>query len=96
VRGLGLSTPFLLGFTRAIFRELLSEQLIEVQVGSEDLVIAYVADFLRDVPEGNSLISSLARGFIMCPYVDELYADNDQLKLMVQGLESAALSWTGE
>ena len=91
-----MSTPFLLGFTRAILRELLSEQLIEVQVGAEDLVIAYVADFLRDMPEGNSLISSLARGFIECPYVDELYADNHQLKLMVQGLESAALTWTGE
>jgi len=91
-----LSTPFLQSFTRAILRALLSEALIEIQVGTEELVIAYVADFLGGVPEGGSLISSLARGFIQCPYVEELYADNDHLKLMVQGLESAALTWVGE
>jgi len=87
-----VSTPFLQSFVRAILRELLSEQLIEVQVGSEDLVILFVADFLGGVPEGNSLISTLARGFILCPHVDELYADNDQIKRMVQNLGSTALT----
>ena len=88
-----MSTPFLVGFTRAIVARILAERLLDVTWGGEERVVQFVAGELATVPHGGSLISSLARALIRCPDVQELYADDTQLKGLVQDLESTPATW---
>jgi hypothetical protein len=88
-----VSTPFLIGFARVLLVQLLAEKLIEVQPGHEDRVILYVADYLAQAGEGASLVSSLARALLTCPQVVELYAEDRDLKRVVQELEGTPALW---
>ena len=88
-----MSTPFLVGFTREIVARLLAEGLLDVTWGGEERVIRFVAGELAAVPPGGSLITSLARSLIRCPDVQELYADDERLKGLVQDLESTPATW---
>ena len=87
-----MSSPFLVGFSRAVLDALQREDLVEVREGRRDHAARYVAGHLASVERG-SLISSLARGLIACPDIDELYADDDRLKQIVTDLESTPTAW---
>jgi hypothetical protein len=88
-----LSTPFLVGFSRAVLVDLLDQRLIEVHPGREDRVILFVAEFLASVPEGGSLVSSLSKAYLASPDVVELYADDAVLKGVIQDIQSTPAAW---
>lgn len=88
-----LSTPFLRGFSRAVLAELIAQGQIETMPGHEEAVALFVAEYLGAVPSGGSLITSLARALILCPHVEELYADDQTLKQVVQELQSTPATW---
>ena len=81
-----MSTPFLTGFTTRVLSDLLAGGHVEIVAGSEGRVVAFVADGLHGLGEGNQLVSSLVNALIRCPDVVELYIDNEQLKDVITGL----------
>ncbi len=80
-----MSTPFLHGFSRAVVDALLAEGLLEVADGARDRVIAHAARVLAEA-EHRSLVSTLAGALVGCPETLELYADDEQLKQLIQDL----------
>lgn len=79
-----MSTAFLLAFSEAIIATLLDEREIEIVSGRERAVIRYLATELHAQGASQSLISFIARLLLACPDVEELYADNDRLKALVE------------
>lgn len=88
-----MSSPFLIGFTRVLLVQLLAQELIEIEAGNEDRVILFVARHLGEVREGGSLVSSLVRAFLTCPEVVELYAEDADLKRVIQDLDGTPAGW---
>ena len=81
-----MSTTFLMGYSTALVHALLEDELLEVTEGAEPSVVAFVAGYLAEHRDGQSLISLTARALLACGEVDELYADNERLKEVVDGL----------
>lgn len=88
-----MSTPFLVGFSRALLVDLLGRELIEVTPGREDRVILYVAEYLASAPHGASLVSSLSKAYLSCPEVVDLFADDAELKAAIEDLEGTPTAW---
>lgn len=81
-----VSTPFLYQFSVVVVRRLLEGDRLEVAAGQEDLVARFVADALADAKEGSSLVSTLTRALLASPDVEELYADEDELRELINDL----------
>ncbi len=81
-----MSTPFLVGFAEAVVSLLLDAGLVEIHSGARSRVVVFVADWLSTEARGGSLLTHLERALLACPDVDELYADVDDLKRLVDGL----------
>lgn len=88
-----MSTPFLVGFSRALLADLLGRGLIEVVPGRQDRVILYVAEYLASAPQGASLVSSLTKAYLSSPDVVEVFADDAELKQAIEDLESTPAAW---
>jgi hypothetical protein len=54
--------------------------------GGETRAMLYVANALAAAGEGRQLLSSLEKALLECPEVNELFADRDTLKVVVEGL----------
>ncbi|MEN0064771.1 MAG: hypothetical protein AAGA48_21680 [Myxococcota bacterium] len=81
-----MSSTFLLGFSQAVVDQLRARTWVELREGSADRVVSYIAQRLSESREGSSLISTLERALLACPDVEELYADLDSLKDLVDEL----------
>lgn len=80
-----MPTPFLETFAVAVVTRLVDADLVVLR-GPPDAVAAFLAeDLARDVP-GRSLLSTLATALIRCPDVDELFAEDEDLKHIVETL----------
>ena len=82
-----MSTPFLTGFVTRVVVALLAGGHLEVVPGSEERVIAFVAGKLSSSSQGSQLIDSLSRALIVCPEVEELFIDDDDLKELITELQ---------
>ena len=81
-----MSTPFLLTYASALVSSLLEKGLIELRAGHEPRVVEFLAEYLHVRARGGSLISSTGRALEICPDVEELYADDAELKEVVDSL----------
>lgn len=81
-----MSTPFLYRFSAVVVRRLLDGERLEVVAGREEEVVRFVADALTDAREGSSLVSTLTRALLASPDVEELYADEDELKELINDM----------
>ena len=81
-----MSVPFLARFVEQVLGRLMERGQIEIEAGSEARVIHEVAGALGGLGHGHSLISSLSRALLACDAVHELYADDDQLKMLISDL----------
>ncbi len=87
-----MATAFLLQFSGAVVGRLHAEEQLELAHGaSEAEVSAWVAEFLGARAAHTSLISSLARALVACPGVEELYADDEQLRELVNDVPASVL-----
>lgn len=82
-----MSTPFLTGFANALVVTLLERDLLEVQAEQGGRVVRYLADHLGTHARGGSLLSNVEAALLSCPEVEELYADIDSLKVVVEDLD---------
>lgn len=81
-----MATPFLVGFSQRVIVRLLDERLVDLVPGGETRAMLYVANALAAAGEGRQLLSSLEKALLECPEVNELFADRDALKVIVEGL----------
>lgn len=83
-----MSTPFLFHFAGALIQALQERGLLELvdQEHAERNAVQFVADELDTRARGGSLISATSRALLRCPFVDELFADDDEIKALVQDL----------
>jgi hypothetical protein len=81
-----MSTPFLTAYATALVLALLERELLEVAEGRAEAVVRFLAEDLHVRGRGGSLISSTSRALLACPDVLELYADDEELKALVESL----------
>lgn len=81
-----VSTPFLYRFSLIVVGRLVERRRLEVVAGHEEHVVRFVADALTEAREGSSLLSTLTRALLSSPDVEELYADEDELKELINDL----------
>jgi hypothetical protein len=86
-----MSSPFLLGFVEAVVGRLVTDDRIEIRAGGEAEVVRVIAARLATATQGESLISTLSSALIACEFVEELYADDAELKDLVTDLPRTAL-----
>lgn len=84
-----MSSVFLLRFAMHLVRRLVAEDLLELRPGSEEDVIAWVADHLGRL-QHESLIRGVSQALVTCEAVEELWADDDDLKRVIAELDPAA------
>ena len=75
--------PFLVRVVEQVLARLVEHGQIEIEAGSEARVVHEVADALGGLSHGHSLISSLSRALLSCEAVEELYADDEELKTLI-------------
>lgn len=81
-----MTTPFLLGFAESLVDRLLAAELIELTADGRDRVIVHLGTVLHEEGEGRSLVSLTATALLASEHVEELYADDEQLKELMEGL----------
>ena len=87
-RAAGMSTPFLMGFATSLVHRLHAEGLLDIADGHHERVAVYVANYLGTVARGGSLLSSVEAALLACDEVEEIYADLDALKAVVEDLQA--------
>ena len=83
-----MSTPFLVGFAETVVDRLTADHLVEIAAGGRGPTVLFVAEFLATTAQGGSLITGLEQALLACPHVEELYADLDRLKGLVDDLQA--------
>ena len=83
-----MSTPFLWGFTEVLVAKLIELSLLDIVEGQQSQVVGFVAEYLNTSARGGSVISSFSTALIRCPFVNELYADDLQIKEIIDDLAS--------
>ena len=87
-----MATPFMMSFSRAVVDRLHAEgDLVLSDAATQEAVAEFVAGYLAGLKGRQSLITSLGEALIACPEVDEVFADDDRLKGVVDDIPPAAL-----
>ena len=81
-----MSTPFLLAYASAVVRALVARDRIDL-CGSEEEAAKDLATFLAG-RKGHSLISSTSLALLGSDHVTELYAEDEEIKDIVDALGS--------
>lgn len=81
-----MATPFLLHYAASILQSLVNADLIEIREGQHEVVVRYLAAELHRQREAGSLISCTSRALLACEEVEELFADDEEIKELVQSL----------
>ena len=82
-----MSSPFLMNFVAGLVDRMVAERALELQPGSFDRVVTFVATRLAG--EGlKSLVSTLTKAFQECEDVVEFYPDDAALKDMITNLRA--------
>ncbi len=85
-------SAFLLAFSDHVVRRLVEDEQLSVrEEASTDDVVAYVTDYLANRAQGNSLISSFSKALLSCDDVDELFADDEAIKEVVDAMPRTVL-----
>ncbi len=83
----GLCTVNVLdGFAAAVVRQLLATGRMEVSPGARAQVVLFVANYLRKEGAGRSLVSATIQALLLCSEVEEVYADDAELKELITDL----------
>lgn len=80
-----MPSALLYRFADSLVRSLLDDKLIEVEPGQTDDVVERLADGLT-VAKHASLISTITAVLVEDEDVVELYADDEQIKAIVEGM----------
>jgi len=82
-----VGTPFLYAFSTQLVDLLLEREQLVILPGSQSRVAAFLANYLKKHGGGRSLLSTVEQAFFQCGEVEELYADVDTLKGLVEVLK---------
>ena len=87
---LTMSSPFLLQFSSALVSSLTAEHWLDVESGTDEQVVVYLANYLGRLPHGHSLVSATLAALLACEAVTEVYCTNEQLKHTMETLRYPA------
>jgi hypothetical protein len=79
-------SDFLLAFCHEVVRRLMAGDRLIVRPGTADRVIWLLSKHLAAQKQGASLISSVSAGLLSFAEVEELYADDDEIRDLVTDL----------
>lgn len=85
-----MSTPFLLNFARHILDALRQRRLIELVDGGQERAAEDLANHLTRI-QHSSLITELSRALLRSEAVAELFASDEELKEVVEGLDASVI-----
>ena len=85
-----MSTPFLTRFARAVVSRLVDQGRLELVDASPEPTVAHLAAQLGQA-RNRSLISTITNALVMSPHVEELYADDVEVKAIVDELERTVI-----
>jgi hypothetical protein len=78
-----VSTPFLITFAFGVVTALLERERIVLTPGSSAEEVAKDVAAYLSTRQGHSMISSMSMGLIGSAHVDELFADDDEIRELV-------------
>ena len=81
-----MSAQFLEAFVSRVLHDLVRSDRIEIMPNSHDKIVKEVGAVLGKSGTGSSLISTFVTALISNPNVEELYAENDEIKEMIVDL----------
>ena len=85
-------SKFLLGFSESFVGRLLADGRLQLVPGAETPeVVTFVAEQLADQEPGQSLIAALAGALEACPAVEEIFADDEELREAANDVPASAL-----
>ncbi|MBA2321507.1 MAG: hypothetical protein H0V89_10150 [Deltaproteobacteria bacterium] len=76
----------MLAFSHELVRRLLDTKRLEIRPGTTERVIWLLSQHLLTQKRGASLISALSAALLSFPEVEELYADDEELRDLVTDL----------
>jgi hypothetical protein len=79
-------SDLLLAFSLSLVNRLQADGLLSVKPGASERVVQFLADRLADQPELSSLVSASGKALVDCPDVEELFADDEELKEAINDL----------
>ena len=79
-------TDYITKFSSEMVVRLLADGLLEIEPGADDAIATFVAGRLSRASQGGQLFASFTTALFACPDVIELYADDEQLKEIVNCL----------
>ena len=80
-------TDYITKFSAQMVARLLAANLLEIDPGTDTVVSKYVAERLVGISQGGQLFTSFTKALFACPDVIELYADDEELKEVVNTLK---------
>jgi hypothetical protein len=84
-----MSVALLARFSTTIVQRLVDRDLLVVVPGRQEEVVQHLAEHLANVRHA-SLISAISKGLISSPDVEELFAEDDDIKEVVESLDRTA------
>ena len=81
-----MSAQFLEAFVSRVLHDLVRSDRIEIKPDSHDKIVKEVAAVLGKSGTGSSLISTFVAALIENAHVEELYAENDEIKELIVDL----------
>jgi hypothetical protein len=87
-----MSTRFLTAFAEALVAALVAEELVALAPGATPAsAAAELAGFLGTRTFGAQLVPSVVAGLVAAPAVEELYADDDRVRELIEALPPTSL-----
>lgn len=86
-----MSTAFLTSFAKGLVSAMRERELLEVREGAELEVASDLAVRLAEAREGESLVSKVARVLLEHPDVVELFAEDEEIRDLVNDLPPTVL-----
>ena len=79
-------SDFLAAFSHSLVQRLLAEERMVLRPGTADRVILLLTRYLVAQRQGASLVSTISAGLMSFPDVEELFADDDEIRDLVTDL----------
>ena len=80
-------TDYISKFSAQMVARLRAADLLEIEPDTDAAVVKFVAERLISIGKGGQLFASFTKALFACPYVIELYADDEELKEIVNTLK---------
>lgn len=76
-------SPLLQHTVSSVVRGLRQAGQLEMDAANHDAVVQFCALHMANATLGSQLVETLSVALVMCEHVEELYADNEEIKALI-------------